>query len=163
MSFYGVEWDLTVDAYQFDVGYDRDAPCGLNQRTVYVCERIPIQRVPLESVSGRWLLDAYLGADRDTRQRAYASAVAQVESDSAVALVALAPDAPLLSKKTGRHRRRMQRRALEPRVQPTPAAFGAGARARTWRAVLRAVRSATLAGACHAQRPPPLSALVLLC
>ena len=62
MSFYGVEWDLTVDAYRFDVGYDRDAPCGLNQRSVYVCERIPIQRMPLESVSGQWLLDAYLDA-----------------------------------------------------------------------------------------------------
>jgi hypothetical protein len=114
MSFYGVEWDLTVDVYRFDVGYDRDAPCGLNQRSVYVCERIPIQRVPLESVSGRWLLDAYLGADHDTRQRAYAAAVAQVESESAVALAALAPDTPLLSKETWRHRRRMQRRALEP-------------------------------------------------
>jgi hypothetical protein len=116
MSFYGVEWDPKVGSYRFDVGYDRDAVCGLDQRDVYVCERTPIQRVPLKSLSGRWLLDAYQGADRQERVHAYAAAVAQVETDAALALAARptpAPDAPSAKPKTGRWQRKKQRRAIE--------------------------------------------------
>jgi hypothetical protein len=113
MGFYGVGWDMTVSPYRFDVGYDLHASCGLDQRDVYVCERTPIQRVPLTSVPGRWLLDAYLGSDREARERAYTAAVAVVEADATQALAALtALDAPsLTSKKTGRWRRKQQRRA----------------------------------------------------
>jgi hypothetical protein len=32
MSLYGVEWDMKVGSYRFDVGYDMHASCGLDQR-----------------------------------------------------------------------------------------------------------------------------------
>jgi hypothetical protein len=120
MSFYGVEWHMQMGGLRFEVGFDSGAACGLEEREICVRERTPIERIPLASIPGRWLLDAYVGDDRETRTGAYTAAVAQVEADYARALAELAAASPAppatatpSARKQGRRRRKEQRRPLQ--------------------------------------------------
>jgi hypothetical protein len=131
MTISDVEWRLDVGPFQFEIWFDLGAACGLNQRDVWVRERLPIEQTPLNSLPGRVLLDAYSGADREERERAFAADVATVEAEYARAIEEVNSTPPPLPAqgsampsssgaqerrselKRARRRRKQRRRAIE--------------------------------------------------
>src|SRR5215471_21454748 len=77
MGIYGVEDDFWVDGYHFEVGFSNDNAVGLCQRDVTVGHRLKVEDLALSDFTGRQLLEAYTGTDREGLQLAFSD---QVES-----------------------------------------------------------------------------------
>jgi hypothetical protein len=77
MGIYGVEEDFWVDEYHFEVSFSNDNAVGLCQRDVTVGHRTKVEDLALSDFTGRQLLEAYTGTDREGRQQAFSD---QVES-----------------------------------------------------------------------------------
>ena len=66
---YGIDWELETGPRRLVVGFDADAPGGLDERRVGVRSRTPIEQFPLASIAGRRLLNASVGEDREPHGR----------------------------------------------------------------------------------------------
>lgn len=80
MTLYGVEWTFKAGDYRFEIGFDSGNECGLDQRDVYVSERVPIQSIDLATLPGPQLLAAYRGSDGEERRRVFDAEMAQART-----------------------------------------------------------------------------------